>query len=102
MSKKAALIEIINLQEKADRWLDTVPKEINEAFFDNPYTTSLGLQLDVALKCLFPEEELDWVCWALYEWREGLGFQVDDGAMIYPKSKNDALDILFDMGIIKE
>lgn len=55
---------------KAEAWLDTVPREINSVFFDNPYVDALQHTKDLLLTTLFDKPLRDEVGWFLYEWSE--------------------------------
>jgi hypothetical protein len=67
---KELMLQLKNYEAKADAWLDTVPREINSVFFDNPYVDALHHTKDVLLSALFDKPLRDEVDWFLYEWAE--------------------------------
>jgi len=54
---------LLEVKEDADRWLDSVPGEINDAFFDNPYINAYQAMLHLFLAKCGAEIE-----WFFYEW----------------------------------
>ena len=67
---KNLIIELKKYDESANAWLDSIPREINSVFFDNPYVDSLQHTKELLLASLFDKPLIDEVEWFLYEWSE--------------------------------
>lgn len=67
---KELMLKLKKYEAAADAWLDTVPREINSVFFDNPYVDALQHTKDILLDSLFEKPLCDEVDWFLYEWAE--------------------------------
>lgn len=66
---KKLITDLKNSAEQGDEWLNRVPREINSAFFDNPYVDSLDRTKTLLLNALFEDTSLlQEVEWFLYEW----------------------------------
>ena len=53
MNKKLVLKKFLENKRDADEWLEKVPTEINDAFFDNPYINSAQLNEELLLALVF-------------------------------------------------
>lgn len=56
--------ELLRLRIKASAWIDTLPREVREAFFDNPHTDALHRMIDVFVNSC-QDYDFDWL---LNEW----------------------------------
>ena len=56
--------ELLRLRIKASAWIDTLPREVREAFFDNPHTHMLEKMIDVFVNAC-DDYDFDWF---LNEW----------------------------------
>ena len=65
---KTLIEKLMQEQQHGDAWMDKVPREINAAFFDNPYVDSMIKRGDLLMAALFEEPLLMEVTWFLYEW----------------------------------
>jgi hypothetical protein len=88
-----------------DAWLNTVPRAINSAFFDNPYVDSLLHSRDLLLHALFEKPLRDEVEWFLYEWDgtkdESLRtITFPDGSKFVINNINDFVDYLVADGML--
>lgn len=63
---QALLEKITALNTLKDEWLDSVPRDINQAFFDNEYVNAYGLQFDALLSFVFKDWYED-ACYFLSE-----------------------------------
>ena len=54
--------------DKGNTWLDTIPREVNSVFFDNPYVDSLHRINTVCLETIFDGYLRQEVEWFIYEW----------------------------------
>lgn len=63
---KNTFIEIITQKTLRDKYLESIPRDIEEAFFDNAYANSLACVNDVLVRALFDEASED-VIWAIWE-----------------------------------
>lgn len=96
-AKKQLLKQIYENHAKAEAWLDTVPKEICGAFFDNPYVLASGVNEDILTRYVFTEDEMGWIDWILWEWRTNktLQFSIDGENFITCDNLDDLLEIVF-------
>lgn len=96
-AKKQLLKQIYQNHSDADAWLDRVPNEISNAFFDNPYVVAMGRNEDMLTRYVFTEDEMGWVDWILWEWRhnKSLQFSVNDRELISTDDLDTLLDIVF-------
>ena len=62
------MIELRAAQARSDAWLDTVPREVNAVFFDNPHVDTLERTKTILLDALFEDALRQEVDWFLYEW----------------------------------
>lgn len=71
------LTDITTFRNIGDAWLNTIPTEIRESFYENPYVNSILMEHDTLLK--FTLGDLcDDVFWFLYDWKPGFHITVDD------------------------
>lgn len=78
MTKTETLKFIRDQQLIQDRWLDSLPREISEAFFDNPHVDSLHRVNERLMREVFGEAFED-AMYFLYEWRSGFSITEADG-----------------------
>lgn len=80
MNKLDLFRKLYEHHAKGNAWLDTVPNEINESFFDNPYVGSLRRQLDLVQAAVFTEDQLSDIDWFLFDWSvtPTLTWKIDD------------------------
>lgn len=60
------LKKIVKLNKEQDVWIEKLPIEISNAFFDNPYNTAKGMQIDTLIEFIFGKYSED-VSYFLYE-----------------------------------
>ncbi len=66
-SKVQSLLDkMIQLDKQQSSWIDSLPPEIRESFFDNTYTNSLRTQIDQLIEFIFGNWTDD-VSYFLYE-----------------------------------
>lgn len=71
MKTKEEVFRIIWQQKQnADKFIDSLPMSINEAFFANEFTDAYHIISDTLMREYFGKH-WDSVCWFLYEWRKG-------------------------------
>lgn len=101
MNKKELVRKLIKYNKQAEEWLDSVPKEIQPAFFDNPWSENHQRMIGTLIDYTFRDpEEHEWVCWLYYEWHDGLTFSVH-GVEYEPMSIEQAVDMVFGLGLVK-
>lgn len=66
---KPLLEELQQQYQRGDAWLDTIPGDINQVFFDNTFVDSLQKSNTALMKALFQGPLLQEVEWFLYEWQ---------------------------------
>lgn len=65
---------------KTEQWIDSIPSDIRDAFYDNVYTETLQSQNDMLIKQIFSEDEIGEMEWFLYEWnnRSDMIWRIND------------------------
>ncbi len=67
--KKWKIVEkLLYDQERMNEWIDSIPSEIREAFFDNLIVNTLSDNRELLLRSLFGEYEYSEIDWLLHEW----------------------------------
>lgn len=72
MTKLELVKYVVTLLVDADRWVDTIPSEIRDSYFDNPYSNNVGLVMDTTLKMCLGENLYEDVMWWVYDARSQL------------------------------
>lgn len=91
---KKYLTKLQSHKEVGDKWLDTVPREIQAVYFDNPYVDNLYSMFDVTMQLAFGKLYED-VRWFLYDWSAKNGrITMNDGTEYNIKSTDDYIDYL--------
>lgn len=102
MSKKTLLKRIFIENQKADKWIDTVPPQINSVFFDNPYIESHQKMVDLCVNHIFQDQEQEWAYWFLYDWGNNHSLALKIGGKEYTFDNADRLlDFLFSQQLIE-
>lgn len=73
---KALVSEMYKINKTGTEWINKLPIEINDVFFDNPYTVSMGRICDMLITEHFGEYSED-VFWLLYEFEEGKEYSLE-------------------------
>jgi hypothetical protein len=96
-AKKALIKQLVERYDASDVWIDSVPRDIQPAFFDNEYMRQYGLMIDALIDYTFQDDERGWVYWILFDWRynKSLSFSLDSENMITCDSIDTLLDLLF-------
>lgn len=93
MNKEQVFRKIVKLQTDADAWLDTVPRDINSAFFDNDYVNNLRMMIDLLMDQCF-DEHSSWVEWFLHEWKPGYEVGYDNTELVPINNIDDMINWL--------
>ncbi len=79
--KAQTLATVVNrlyeLEQERDKYLESLPADIRDSFFDNEYTNIMGMQYDIVLQALFGPVMVEDVYWFLLEWKPGYSVTVD-------------------------
>lgn len=67
MKKRDLIVLAIDAAREAEAWIDSLPVEIRDAYFDNTYTNSYGRVMDAALKMALGQELYEDVMWWIYD-----------------------------------
>lgn len=67
--KGELLRKLVREHEYGDKWVDSVPVEIRDSYFDNPYVESALRINEMLMKEAFYSDEIEDIYWFLYEWR---------------------------------
>lgn len=76
MNKETIFRKLYASKVKREQYLDTVPKDIQAAIFDNEYINSTYIDYEMLLQKVF-DEHYEAIAWFLYEWKPGF-FAVGD------------------------
>ena len=58
-----------NLDIEGDQFLNQIPRQIRDGYFDNPYVEALNKQVDLLLRTwLNSDTLLEEISWFLYDW----------------------------------
>ena len=79
MTKLELVKLVIEEYNKQSEWLDSLPIEIQSAFFDNAYVQSLHRTNDKALTLALGVELYEDLCWFLYDKPDGKTTVTFDG-----------------------
>lgn len=102
---KPLLEELQHQYQRGDAWLDTIPGDINQVFFDNTFVDSLQKSNTTLMKALFDKTLLQEVEWFLYEWqadkpKELRTITFPDGSTYVINDLNDFVEYLIKDGLL--
>jgi hypothetical protein len=97
--KYSDFVKILTVLDKQNRirdaWIDTVPSEINAAFFENTYVNSLCREIEFLKEQLIPATLLYDIDWFLYEVnRETGSIAVQNDTEVTIKTLDDFLELV--------
>jgi hypothetical protein len=97
--KYSDFVKILTVLDKQnqirDAWIDTVPRDINAAFFDNTYVNSLCREIDFLKTQLIPATLLYDIDWFLYEVnRETGSIAVQNDTEVAIKTLDDFFELV--------
>jgi hypothetical protein len=97
--KYSDFVKILTVLDKQnqirDTWIDTVPSEINAAFFENTYVNSLCREIGFLKEQLIPATLLYDIDWFLYEVnRETGSIAVQNDTEVTIKTLDDLLELV--------
>lgn len=75
------LRKLYELEKQADRYIDSIPTDINAAIFDNGYTEVLGRQNDLLMMSVFGDD-VEEAFWCLIEFKDGCQVFQDDKELV--------------------
>lgn len=88
--------------ERGSAWIDSMPSDINSAFFDNTYVNSLDTQISLTQKMLFGDLYED-ISWFLYEWNPKHGvITMPDGTSYNIQTLDDYISYLIDEHFVED
>lgn len=76
MKKSDVFRKLVKLRTDADVFMNSIPSPINDAIFDNDYSNSQGLMIDMLTDEYFGKHA-ESVYWFLYEWKPGYTVSID-------------------------
>lgn len=68
MNKSELVKKLYETYDKGEQWLQEIPNEINEAFFDNPAIESQAEMIQILMGYILTEDERAAVGWFFHEW----------------------------------
>lgn len=83
-------------RNKQDIYIESIPRDIRDAFFDNDMINSLETIIAGLLEQLVDEELQTELDWAIYEWKEGAKFEVD-GQEVVVNTLEEYFDLVKDL-----
>lgn len=75
MNKETIFRELYTSKVKREQYLESVPKDLQAAIYDNCYVNSTFIDYEMLLENVFVEH-YEAIAWFLYEWNPG--YKVDD------------------------
>jgi hypothetical protein len=78
---KTLVTQIIEHDQAGDAYIDSLPGEIQSAFFDNKFVEHLEMVKDLLMKQVFGDL-VEWVYWMMWEWKPGYEAKIDDVSYI--------------------
>ena len=89
-----------------DEFMNKIPRQIRDGYFDNPYVESLSKQVDLILRTWINSKPLfDEIDWFLYEWNPEKGLNeitTGQGKMFVIVTVDDFLDYLEYQGYLTD
>ena len=70
MNKEQLFRSLYKSHQRRIEWIDKLPKDIQQAFFDNEYVNALLEDNTLLMQSVFAEH-YDSVEWFLYDWKPG-------------------------------
>ena len=74
---KEVVSGLVELHQKNEEYLQSVPSDLREGVFDNEYTNNQGRQFDLVFKALFGNTFVEEVYWFLYDWKPGYHIEIN-------------------------
>lgn len=92
--KKWQIVEkLLYDQERINEWVDSIPADIRDAFFDNLVVNTLANNNDMLLRSFFHEYEYSEIDWLLNEWLNNRDLiAIMDGVEYKMKTVGDAVE----------
>lgn len=78
---KTLVTQIIEHDQAGDAYIDSLPGDIQSAFFDNKFVEHLEKTKDLLMQQTF-EHLTEWVYWMMWEWKPGYEAKIDDVSYI--------------------
>ena len=75
---KKCFLELRAARAAQDEYLDKIPKDIFEAFFDNEYVNQYDKMINALVANLMTPQQEDWFFYFLYEWSPGYSITSND------------------------
>jgi len=99
MSKLELFREIYRLHQTKDEWIESVPSDIRDSYFENTYVECLQRQIDLLINEVFDKEEREDIEWFLYEWNDGHHLEAILNGVTYTfKNIDDYIEFLIKCG----
>ena len=75
---KEVLETNLDCKEKNIKYIDSIPRDIGDAFFDNEYVTNIGTALDVTLESLLGVDLYNEYAWFMWDWKPGYIIEINE------------------------
>jgi hypothetical protein len=103
---KSLIKRLVKEYHLGDTWLDTIPRDINSVFFDNPYVDSLHRTNTLLMQALFDDALLQEVQWFIYEWSDDKPAELrtitfPNGSKFVINNVDDFVDYLVNEGMVE-
>jgi hypothetical protein len=76
MITQKLVLDVYKRIEEATHWVNAIPIEIRESYFDNPMVNTYESVINLLLEALSSEEETDQIYWLIYDWAVNKGLKV--------------------------
>ena len=99
MSKLELFREIYRLHQLKTEWIESVPSDIRDSYFENTYVECLQKQIDLLMNEVFSKEEREDIDWFLYEWDDNHDLEVILNGVTYTiKNIDNYIEFLIKCG----
>ena len=98
---KSIVTHVVSSNQKMEAYLDSMPSDIRDSFFDNEYNNTQGILNDYLLDIILGESLREWVSAVLYE--NLIGDKVLLNGVEFPiSSLSDFFDLMVILGHVSE
>jgi hypothetical protein len=92
---KICLLGLRASRAAQDEYLNSIPADIADAFFDNEYVNEYDKMVNTLVSSLMTSEQEDWFFYFLYEWSPGHEICVDTNTYT-PDNVSEVLEFLWE------
>jgi len=75
---RKVLEDNLSYKENNIKYIESIPKDIASAFFDNEYVNNIATSLDNTLEILLGVDLFDEYAWFVWDWKPGYSIEIQD------------------------